>query len=250
MVSDEHYTDAGIIDPNITNGLLNTSLYAEYGLSNRVTGILYLPFFSRNFINNQISGTTGELLKSGEAINSIGDTEVALKVGLSKPGSRFPLSASLRLGLPLGNDAGGTENNLQTGDGEFNQMFQIDAGTSLGSSDLPLYASAYAAFNNRTRDFSDEVRFGLELGAAFANQKLWVISRLQAIRSLKNGKLASEVTSTSIFANNAEVLSLGGELNFYMTDQVGLSAGLSYPLSGRIVLAAPAYSVGVFFDMQ
>ncbi len=249
IVADEHYTDAGLIDPNITNGLFNTSLYGEYGFTDRLTGILYFPFFSRNTINNQVSATTGELIKAGEGLNSIGDTDLGLKYGLTKPGSKIALSATIRFGLPIGESSGGSENNLQTGDGEFNQMFLVDAGTSFGSSETPFYANIYAGVNNRTNDFSDELRYGAEIGVGLASKKLWLIGRLAGITSFKNGKLASEINSTSIFANNAEVLNIGGEINYYVSDQLGVSAGITTPLSGKIIFAAPAYSVGVFYDM-
>jgi len=249
IVADQHYTDAGLIDPNITNGLFNTSLYAEYGLTNRLTGVVYFPFFSRNVINNQVSGTTGEVIKNGEALNSIGDADLGIKYGLTKPASRIAVSATLRLGLPLGNSAGGSENNLQTGDGEFNQLFQIDAGTSFGSSEQPMYANLFVGINNRTNDFSDELRFGAEVGIGLAAKKLWLIARLAAIQSLKNGKLASEINSTSIFANNAEILSIGAEINYYISENLGISAGITAPIAGKIIFATPAYNVGVFYDM-
>ncbi|MEM9823436.1 MAG: hypothetical protein AAF985_20300, partial [Bacteroidota bacterium] len=31
VIADQHFTDAGKIDPNVTSGIFNTSLYAEYG---------------------------------------------------------------------------------------------------------------------------------------------------------------------------------------------------------------------------
>ncbi|MDH3648603.1 MAG: hypothetical protein OEQ53_02915 [Saprospiraceae bacterium] len=250
IVADQHYTDAGRIDPNITNGLFNTNLYAEYGFTDRLTGILFFPLFSRNYFNNEVSGTTGEVIKVGEDLNSIGDANLGFKYGLTKPGSAVAISTTLTLGLPLGESAGGTEGNLQTGDGEFNQMLQVDAGVSFGSSETPLYANAFFGANNRTNDFSDELRYGIEFGAGLANQKLWLIGRVQGITSLKNGKEPSEVSSASIFSNNAEILNAGAEVNYYLTKMLGISAGFAAPLSGEIIFAAPAYTVGVFYDMK
>ncbi len=249
IIADQHYTDVGLVDPNITNGLFNSSFYGEYGITDRLTSVLYFPFFSRNTINNQVSATTGEVIKAGEGLNSIGDTDLGFKYGISKPGAKFAISATLRFGLPLGKNSGGTENNLQTGDGEFNQMILIDAGTSFGSHEVPCYANLFVGVNNRTNNFSDEFRFGAELGVGMMQKKLWLIGRLAGIKSFKNGKLASEINSTSIFANNAEVVNIGGEVNYYVDKHFGLSVGLTTPLSGKIIFAAPAYSVGVFYDM-
>jgi len=82
IVSDQHYTDQGRIDPNLTNGIFNTSIYAEYGFTNRLTGIIYAPIFSRSLHYNTVSATTGEVSIAGEAINSIGDFDVSVKYGV------------------------------------------------------------------------------------------------------------------------------------------------------------------------
>ncbi len=251
IVFDQHYTDVGKIDPNVTSGIYNTSLYAEYGFTNRLTGVIYFPFLSRNTMNNVISATTGETLIPGEALNSIGDTDLSLKYALNKPGSKVPLAATLTLGLPLGKDEGGTQNNLQTGDGEFNQLLQFDAGTAIAiGNKVKGFVSSQLGFNNRNKGFSDEIRFGLEGGLGLISNKLWLIARLTGVESLKNGDTAADVTSTSIFANNTEYLSYGIEVAYYVTKRVGFSAGYASAFRGEIIAAKPSYSVGVFYDLS
>jgi len=250
MVADEHFTDVGLKDPNSTAGLFNTSLYGEYGFTDRLTGIIYAPLFIRSLFNNQISATSGEVIKQGEAINSIGDIDIAVKYGLTRPGSSIAISATLLLGLPTGESAGGSDGALQTGDGEFNQLLQVDLGTSFGNEKVGLYGNVYSGFNNRTKDYSDEFRYGAELGVGIASSKLWLIARLSAVESFKNGKSASEIITTSIFANNAEYTTVGIEANYYISPTLGLSAGIATPLRGEIVYAAPSYTVGIFFDMK
>ena len=251
VVSNQHFTDAGLIDPNTTMGIFNTSIYAEYGITNRLTSIVYFPFLSRTYMNNVVSGTTGETLIPGEAINTIGDTDIGLKYGITKPGSPVAVAATLMLGLPLGQDEGGSQGNLQTGDGEFNQLLQIDAGTGFPISEKTTgYANVYSGFNNRTNGFSDEFRYGIEAGIGLFNSKLWLISRLTGVESFQNGKTVEEITSTSIFANNTEFTSLGIEGAYYVTEKVGFSASYTIALRGQIIFAAPSYSVGVFFDLK
>ena len=249
IISDQHYTDVGRKDPNMTTGVFNTSLYAEYGFTDRLTGILYFPFFSRTYFNNQVSVTTGEIIVPGEELNSIGDTDIALKYGLTKAGSPVAVSATLLFGLPLGNNAGGTQNNLQTGDGEFNQLLQIDAGKSFKIGEIPMYSNIYAGFNNRTNGFSDEFRFGFEIGASWFERKFWTIGRITGVESFKNGSSVQEINSTSIFANNTEFTSASLELAYYFTEKVGVSAGYAYAFRGEIIFAAPSYSIGVFLDI-
>lgn len=250
LISDQHYTDVGQIDPNTTNGLFNTSLYAEYGFTDRLTGVAYIPFFSRAYFNNTVSGTMGEVQIPGEAINSFGDTDLGLKYALTfnKP---VALSATLTFGLPLGNDNGGMAGALQTGDGEFNQLLQIDAGSGFQLGKISAYANVYAGLNNRTNGFSDEFRYGVEGGVTFAKNRFTAIGRLYGIKSFKNGDLPAERSnSTSVFANNSEHLTFSPELAYNINDKWGVSATYGIALSGRLIFASPSYSFGVFYKLQ
>ncbi|OAV45495.1 hypothetical protein [Lewinella sp. 4G2] len=245
---DEHYTTNGELDPNATLGLYNTTAYGEYGITDRLTGVANIVLLSRNTINDQISGTRGNVLVEGDAINGIGDSEIGFRYALTKPGARTPISIGLLLGIPLGEDAGGAQGNLQTGDGEFNQLLNVGIGRSFQVGGVNGFAAASLGYNNRTNGFSDEVRFGAEAGLNLLNKKLWIIGRVNGSESTFNGETAASAQTTSIFSNNAEYLSVGGELNYNLTDRVGISAGVAGAVSGRIIAAAPAYTVGVYVN--
>lgn len=251
IVSDQHYTSTGQIDPNVTTGIFNTSLYAEYGVTDKFTGIVYFPFFSRSYRNSIVSATTGNTTTEGDAINSLGDTNIGLKYGLSGDDSKFAVAGTLWFGLPLGEDAGGRDRNLQTGDGEFNQMLQLDVSRSFTVGNIPAYANVYTAFNNRTKDFSDEFRYGFELGASFIENKLWLIGRYDVVESLKNGFNSLDGSqTTSIFANNTEFTAITVEAAYYLNKKWGISAAYGGAVRGEIVLANPSYSIGVFLDIK
>ena len=185
IISNQHYTDAGLIDPNTTSGIFNTSLYGEFGITDRITAIAYVPFFSRAYMNNVVSGTTGEILIPGEAINSFGDTDLSIKYALNKKGL-IRTAATLTLGLPLGNSAGGSQKNLQTGDGEFNQLIQFDASSAFQIKNTSIYGTTTIGLNNRTKGFSDEFRYGIEIGAGYKN-RFWLIGRITGVESFQNG---------------------------------------------------------------
>jgi len=246
LISDQHYTDQGRIDPNQTTGIFNTSLYGEYGITDRLTGVLYFPFYSRTYNNNILSGTSGELITPGEAISGIGDTDISLKYGITRPGAKIAFAATVTLGLPLGNESGGSLGNLQLGDGEFNQILSLDAGTGWNVGNTPFFANVNAGFNNRSNQFSDEVRYGLEIGANIFNKKVWLIGRLTGTESLKNGATAATSNATSIFANNAEFTSIGAEVAYNVTENWGVSASFASAIRGEIIFASPSYSFGVF----
>lgn len=127
----------------------------------------------------------------------------------------------------------------------------MDAGRgfSLGES-TPGYVSAYAGFNDRTNDFSDEVRLGLEAGAGLLASKVWLVGRLDVVESLGNGEPSGVTGRTGIFANNTEFVSLGLEANGYVSERIGGSAGVASAVRGEIIAAGVSYSVGVLYDLK
>ena len=249
VVFDKHYTDVGLTDPNLTTGVFNTNLYIEHGFNDRLTGLVNASLFSRNYMNNLVSSVTDEIIVEGDEVNSLGDIDLGLKYGITTSDKRIAVAASFILGIPTGKDVAGEMNNLQTGDGEFNQIIRMDAGTGLYSSDkLSTYANVYAGFNNRTEGFSDEYRYGAELGIGVLDNRLWIAAKLNIVESLKNGEDASSNMGTTIFANNTEFASLAFELSGYVTKRIGLSASTAGAFSGELIAAAPSYSVGIFYD--
>lgn len=250
-IGDQHFTDQGLLDPNTTTGLFNTNFYGEFGISNRFTAIAFMPLFSRNLMNNTVSGVNGKTLVEGDAINGVGDLDLSIKYGILK-NTKWVLASTLQLGIPIGKTAGGKDGNLQTGDGEFNQMLKLDLSKGYGVSWLKAssYVNIYSGFNNRTNSFSDEIRYGIESGLGWKNNKYWLIGRVDGIASLKNGATADMVTSTSVFANNAEYLAYSVEAAAYLNKAWGISASFSSLFFGKIIMASPAFSVGVFFDLK
>jgi len=249
LKADQHYTDTGKTDPNITRNQFNISLYGEYGISNKFDIITYIPFFSRAVENDEISGTTGQILSKGEAFNSFGDMEIGVRYGVLKT-DKYALSASLKLGLPTGDNSGGSDGSFQTGDGEFNQLLQTNLGTSFAIGSIPSYAKLYLGLNNRTKGFSDEFRTGIELGANISKNKLWLIGRADILKSFQNGSLSAQTSQGSIFANNIEFVTLGAEIAYYITKKIGISLNYTSIVSGKLIYAAPSISGGIFLDIK
>ena len=247
--ADQHYTDVGKKDPNLTRSQFNLSFYGEYGISKKFDLITYIPFFSRAVENDEISGATGQVISEGEAFSSIGDIQIGARYGILKT-NKYALSVSLKLGLPTGNDTGGSDGSFQTGDGEFNQLLQTSLGTSFKLGTLPSYAKVYLGFNNRTKNFSDELRGGFELGSNLSKNKLWLIGKVNILESLKNGSLSAQNSQGSIFANNIEYVSLNAQVAYYITKKVGVSFNYTSAVSGKLIYAAPSFSGGVFLSIK
>lgn len=223
-----------------TTGVYISSIYAEYGISNRITATIYTPFFVRSTLNKR-QDPTGNLLSSGDELNGFGDVDLAIKYGLfqDKP---IVLAVGLQIGIPSGNPSGGETQLLQTGDGEFNQMLTLEASHSLYP--IPAYLSVSTGLNNRTNNFSDEFRYWLEAG--YSLKKLTAIFRIQGVKSFFNGD--DNLTSgNGIFNNNVEFISYAGELIYTHNEKLGLTIGAASAISGRQILASNTYNAGIFY---
>ncbi len=243
LQANQYYSPSGEIIDISTAGIFISSIYGEYGVTDRLGVSAYIPFFSRATLNEQVS-TSGILLAEGDAVNSLGDFDISLKYGLivNKP---IVVSASLTLGLPFGNPSGGSTEILQTGDGELNVMLSVEASRSFNGGKG--YVNTLVAYNNRSENFSDEFRLGIEVGYNIApkwNAALKVIS----VNSLNNGS-DLETPANGIFSNNIEYLAITPEVNYSLNDKFGISGNIGFAAAGRRVLAAPSYSLGVFMKL-
>jgi hypothetical protein len=236
--SNDYFAPDGSVVPVTTISQFGTSIYAEYGLSSKITGLINFPFYVKQTINDVQFRQSGRTI-SGDEFGAVGDADLGIKYGFSQDKS-IVLSTSLILGLPLGKVNGGSSGILQTGDGEFNQLIRVDASHSFYPK--PIYVNVYSGFNNRTKDFSDEVRYGFEVGFPF--KKFIPILKVNGVASLKNGEALS--SQGSLFANNIEYLSPSLDLNYQLNTKIGLSAAVAAAIYGKNVLRAPNYNFGVF----
>ncbi len=249
LEADEHFSNSGEKSPLTTRGVFNVNFYGEYGITDKLDVIVYVPIFVRSTQNNSVSGTRGNIINEGAALNSIGDSEIGIRYGLFK-NDKIAISSTLKLGLPLGDTTGGHERAvLQNGDGEFNQHLQLDLGIPFTLGSIGAYAKTHLAYNKRTKGFSDEFYYGGEVGFNFL-KKLWLIGKVSVLDSTKNGSLGNEGNNNGgLFANNIEFTSLGIEAAYYITERLGISINYTSAVSGRIIAAAPSYSGGVFLDL-
>jgi len=238
----QFYNGTGEIVDITTVGIYQTTFYGEYGFSDRFNGILYAPLYSRVTIN-RVRFSSGKT-QSGDEYNGIGDADLGLKYAVLKD-KKVALSASLMLGLPLGNPSGGNTELLQTGDGEFNQYFLVEAGYSFSEH---LYANVGVGFNHRTKGFSEEFRWNVELGY-YQDKKFLIALKSFNVHSFKNGEPEGSA-GNGIFSNNIEFMSIGPEFSVWIKQNTGISFSAQGAFSGSFILAEPAYFFGVFFQLK
>jgi protein XagA len=234
------YDTKGDVVPFRTLGNYTTSFYGEYGITNKITAIAYVPFFVRNVVNETKGRITANVIEPGIVNNNFGDVDLGLRFAL--PVKTFAMSLNLTFGLPTG-DAKQADG-LFTGDSEFNQMLKLAA----GKGGKRWWGLSAVGFNNRTKGFSDEFRYDLEFGYKFFNDRLLAILKINGIESLNNG--TASAAATGLFSNNVEFMGIGPEVLYYVNTKktMGLSARFAGALKGQNVLAAPSLSVGVFAE--
>ena len=167
-----------------------------------------------------------------------------MKYGLIQNGP-VVISTTLTLGLPIGNSSGGRTQLLQTGDGEFNQMITVEASHSFYPKKL--YTTGLLAFNNRTRGFSDEIRYGLEAG--YHPGKWLLVLRLLGVKPLLNDN-NEQLPVNGLFNNRVEYFSITPEINYQLKERLGLSFSAAGAFYGKNILAAPTFSVGAYLKFD
>lgn len=246
LEADQHYTKIGKIDPNATRGLLINSFFGRYGIRDDISLIVYIPH-TRVYQNKQVFSSGRESI-NGEAFSGLGDINLGFEYQWLKKNG-WAISSSLTLGLPTGNNRGGSDGSFQTGDGEFNQILRFHIGNSYQIGKRNFYIKGSFGINQRSKGFSDELRATVETGTKILAKKVLVLGRINIIESFQNGTLDATNSNGSIFANNMEVINLGGELiyNFYKGCSISLSS--AYPIRGQLIFRAPVFTSGISLQL-
>ncbi len=239
-ISPLSYDAFGDITTHMPVGYLNSSIYGEIGLSDRVTGIFFVPFYSRMTLYQ----VNSDPLVPRESLSSFGDVDISFKYGLIT-NQTFVSSISVLAGIPFGRTGGGRDQNLATGDGELNLMLRLDGGFSWSIGSLQGWGSFYGGYNRRSLDFNDEWRYGAGVGAKFWEERLMLIGRVDRIDVV--GEF--DPIMGSIFSNNIEHLSFSGEIGYNFTPKLGLAATLSKPVQGKSFYVSPSYALGLYYNL-
>ena len=216
-----------------------TNIYGEFGITNRLGGIVYSPILT---IGRQEEGMDefGRFHLADEAVG-LGDIDLALQYQILD--GKYKLSGSVWLGINSGDYNAGRYGVIHLGDGDFNQMGRVDLSSSFKS----FWWNTYGAFNNRTNDFSDEIRFGGEFG--WRSNRLSAIAKVDAKFSMFNGS-RSDSHSPSIYSNNQEYFAISPQVLYEFHNHVGVMAEAGFAVHSRNIIAAPSISLGVFFNLK
>ncbi len=241
-VADEFYEPGGNKVDITTFGDYSFSIFANYGLTDKLTVFGSFPF--KRLTLNRIEGkNSGFEFFPGDSKNGISDFTVGVKYGLGKIGSTS-FAASLALGIPVGDNE--QPNGLYTGDGEFNQHISIGFGHSFKG---PIYIAGKAGYNFRSNDYSDEVRYNFEIGYR-VNKSILLMLKADGVETTRNGADGTLGGTAGLFANNQNYLAYGPEIIYSFSDLMGLNLGVYSGTRTENVVSALSYKAGIFYKIR
>jgi protein XagA len=219
-----------------TNSISSTNFSFNYAVTDRFTIHTTVPVFVRNTVNRIQYNQSGKT-EPGLSLNSFGDAEVGLTVNMFKK-LPFHTVGFVTVGLPFGKKGKvGLDTDLQTGDGELNQLIGVKIQKSFSS----FFINGYTSFNNRSKDFSNEIRYGFEAG--YTGNKFNLTTRFNTIESLFDK--TAPVSQNGMFSNLRELVSPGVEVLYKFTKRIGVFGSADFTLAGRNTLNAPLFCFGI-----
>lgn len=216
-------------------------VYAEYGLTDKFTAQLVLPY-KVTATGDMLYETTYpnyDTLLSGR-LNGFSNISFAGKYTFFDDG--FMMAGQLKTEartFSYDNLTG-----LRTGYGTWAFVPSILFGGGFGKG----YAYGETGMAVRTHGYSEEIRSNLEVGySPFKN--FWTAIVLDTRRSLRNGEyIDGNGHHTALYVNDQEFDAWGLKFSYQLENKLGLSAAFYGAFGGRYVAAFPTLNVGVFYQ--
>lgn len=243
LSANQLYQSNGELSPKFgTTRIYTNSLYAEYGISDSFTAILYAPFFQAMTRNNIQYNDSAKTTIKGAENSGIGDVAIGFRYGFKQEGSTV---FALRVVADLPTGDGKSETVLYTGDEEFNIGFALELGQSLNNGKAYLTADIGYNFRGEDRfktDISDEFTFAFEYG-------IWLTEDLLAAIKSK-GVFPSEVKNGISEFGQSQYLAYTFEAFYKLENNFGLTGSFTGAKNVRNYFKSPVYSLGLVYELN
>ncbi len=213
------------------------ALYGEYGYSQDMTGMVRLPGY-------RILSLRTESSAPAVNVEAPGDVELGLRYALWNPGNSV-LNISVMASFPLGETS--DRMGLWTGDNEYNQVFGLEFGHRFES--FPAFISVFSGFNNRNNGYSDELRFGAEVGVADLGP-VSISMLLHAVEPLNNGKADYTGGNYGFATNRQRYMQYGPEITMQIVEGFGINVAALAVSGAENVPSAMMFRSGLYFTLD
>jgi hypothetical protein len=240
IAANGYYNNQGFITSSPNLSAYTTHFYGEYGITDKITGILHTPFVTALSRDAGVDAF-GNVFTADQAVG-FGDVDLGVKYNfISKP---FYLSAELNLGINSGNYFAGATESLHLGDGDFSQLVKIYASKGFK---YGIFATAFGGLNNRTNGFSDEYHYGGELG--IQQFGFTAIAKIYSRQSFFN-EPRKDSQFAGIYSDNLEYFSYSFQLLYAFKDKFGLMLEQGSATSSRNIIASKSFTFGFFYKLK
>lgn len=209
-------------------------LYGEYGISNKTTLIVNLPYKLITLNENNIKNT----------VNKLGNIEFGLKHNFYNKDWLLSGLFTIEANTSSYNEI----SRIRTGYDAWSFTSLFLAGKSFGKN----YLQAFVGANIRTNNYSSNFKIGGEFGGKVGN-KIWLIGFLDISKVFKEGyfrrgELSPKTFSpvTGLYVTDQEYGVVGAKVIGEFSDNFGITASLPAAFFGNNVPKQLALSVGLY----
>lgn len=246
-----------VIETPYTVTDIHVSLYADYGITDRLTLALDVPFkiltntggeVKPIDIRGLIGGNGDQFSPQPTAVSLAAGSQTSLgAIGLTAKyrivQSPLVISAQLRGDIPTRGSFQITDN---TGLNTNEPAYKITPSVLFGGGSNRIFGAGEVGFAYRPTFYNDFIA-NAQVGVSFLQKRLYIILPVQYRQALNGGNSWSEGIYTGLYAPRQSYLAIGLKGFYNITSHVGVSAYMFGATSGRNIAAAPSFGVGVHY---
>ena len=219
-------------------------LYGEYGVSDKTTLLLNVPFKNISTSDLTNPSPTSVPITQEETVSSLGNITAGVRHNFYN--NKWLISGQLDIELNTGSYQ--ELSGIRTGYDAFTFRPLISAGRGFDK----FYVQAFTGLDLRTNDYSSNFKIGGEAGAKVLN-RVWVVGFLDIVQSFENGDFVppAENILTGLYVNDQEFFGYGLKAIVEATPKFGVIASFGSVLSdaNNNVPREAAYNFGLYYKI-
>ena len=214
--------------------------YGEYGISNKTTLIVNLPFklITVNDFKNPLINCVGNCSEDFSE-TALGNLEIGIKHNFYKKDWILSGQFSIEANTSSYNNVSG----IRTGYDAYTFTPLFLAGKGFGKT----YIQSFIGASIRTNNYSSNFKIGGEIGRKL-NKHIWLIGFLDILKTFKNGNINLPIQNsfTGLYINDQDYGAYGLKAIGEITSNFGVTAGFGGAFFGNNVAKQAALNIGLY----